>query len=329
MSNRMTQVMNEVVKGKLYGRQWRVLIQTKEKVALEVTDLRCTFDISMSATGQPKVCHLTIYNLAAGTEGDIITEGFYVIIEAGYGPQYGVVFEGNIIQVFRNREDGINYRLEILAADGSAFLHLNYINTTLAAGSDPRQIVMDVSRLAKKPIETQEVSENLDKNKLARPKVLFGLPKDYLDDIAKGNSSFYWVESGKLIMRRYSDAIPENECVVLTPESGLVGTPEYTDQGIRIVSLLNPRIVIKGMVKIDNEIIRRSAVNIPTSGQGNSQSMSQVAMFDQDGEYQVFSVHHVGDTHGETWITEIVGVGRNGIAGLPLMVENEKQDVRG
>lgn len=325
----ITQVMGDVVPGRLYGRQWRVLIQTKEQVALEVTDLRCTFTVTRTATGQPATCHLMVYNLNAETEANIIKEGFYLILEAGYAEQYGVIFSGDVIQVFRNREDGINYRLELLAVDGSTFLNLNYIRTTMAAGSTPRDVVDSVAKISKQKIEIEEVSENMDQSKLPRPKVCFGRPKDYLDNVSKGNSSFYWIENGKLIVRKYSDPIPDDKCIVLTPTSGLVGTPEYTDEGIRIVSLLNPRIVINGLVKIDNSIIARKTVNIPTSGNDGAQKQSQQNVFDSDGEYQVYSITHAGDTHADTWHTEIIGIGRNGRAGLPLMVDNEKQEVRG
>lgn len=326
-NNAVENVVN-LLDNKLYGRQWRVLIQTKEDKALDVTELRCTFTINKYATGQPSVCHLMIYNLNAQTEGNIIKEGFFVQLEAGYGAQYGVVFSGQIIQVFRNREEGINYRLEILAVDGSAFLDLNFVRTTLAAGSTPREVVESIATVSKEPIETEEVSENMDQAKLPRPKVLFGRPKDYLNDIAKGNGSFYWINDGKLTIRKYTDPIPENHCIVLTPTSGLVGTPEYTDEGIRIVSLLNPLIVVNGMIKIDNELINRQAVNL-LSGNGSNQKQSQQSVFDQDGEYQVYSIVHTGDTHGDIWTTAVIGIGRNGRAGLPLMVDSAEQDIRG
>ncbi|WP_295295888.1 hypothetical protein [Veillonella sp.] len=317
------------INNKLYGRQWRVLIQTKEDKALDVTELRCTFTINKYATGQPSVCHLMIYNLNAQTEGNIIKEGFYVQLEAGYAAQYGIIFSGQIIQVFRNREEGINYRLEILAVDGSAFLDLNFVRTTLAAGSTPRDVVVSLASVSKQPIETEEVSENMDQAKLPRPKVLFGRPKDYLNDISKGNGSFYWINDGKLTVRKFTDPIPENHCIVLTPTTGLVGTPEYTDEGIRIVSLLNPLIVVNGMIKIDNSIINRQAINLPNGKGGGQQKQSQQSVFDQDGEYQVYSIHHAGDTHGEVWTTEVIGIGRNGRAGLPLMVDSAEQDIRG
>lgn len=323
------QMMGSTVSGKLYGRQWRVLIQTKEKVALDVSELRCTFTVKKTSTGQPSVCQLIIYNLNAATEANIIKEGFYLLLEAGYPGQYGLIFSGEIIQVFRNREDGISYRLEVIAVDGSAFLNLNYIRTTMAAGCTPRDVVESVAKISKEKIEIEEVSENLDKSKLPRPKVLFGRPRDYLDNVSKGNASFYWIENGKLIVRKYSDEVPEDKCIVLTPESGLVGTPEYTDEGIRIVSLLNSRIVINGMIKIDNSIVSQQAVNIPSNAESGGQKVSQQTVFDIDGEYQVYSIVHAGDTHRDTWTTEVIGIGRNGRAGLPLLVDNAQQDVRG
>lgn len=105
----------------LYGRMWRVLVQYEETTALNVSNLRTVFEIKKNALGQPSIAHIMIYNLAPDTEAQIIKEGFHVQLEAGYVAQYGLIFNGDIIQVFRNREDGINYRLEIIAADGKNF----------------------------------------------------------------------------------------------------------------------------------------------------------------------------------------------------------------
>ena len=71
------------------------------------------------------------------------------------------------------------------------------------------------------------------------------------------------------------------------------------------------------------------AVNLPSGNGGGQQKQSQQSVFDQDGEYQVYSLHHSGDTHGEVWTTEVIGIGRNGRAGLPLMVDSAEQDIRG
>ena len=48
----------------------------------------------------------------------------------------------------------------------------------------------------------------------------------------------------------------------------------------------------------------------------------------KDGEYQVFSIKHKGDTWGDEWTTEVVGVSRNGRMGLLTAVDGAGQTMK-
>lgn len=337
---KVDKALQEIVYGNennsvLYGRKWRVLINDGETVALDVSSLHVAFEIQQNALGKPATCHLIIHNLSAETEARIIEKGFFIQVEAGYAPQYGIIFEGEIIQVFRNRENGVDYKLEILAATQANFMGINYVRTTLAAGSKPRDIVESVAKVSYYPIEVDTVSENLPKTELPRGKVIFAYPGDVLNDVAKGTDSFYHVTTeGKLNFRKYSDPIPEDKSIVLTPMSGLVGTPEYTDEGIAIKMLLDPRVQIHTMIKISNDLISRKMIDVghvtsPNINGGGGKMADQNIVFDQDGEYEVYSLVHSGDSHSNDWTTSVIGIGRNGRTGLPIMVDSAEKTVRG
>lgn len=307
--------------------------EVKQDVVLDVSDLHVTFEVKHNALGKPATAHICIHNLNAKTEGVILENGHSVMIEAGYQPQYGIIFEGDIIQVFRTREEGLDYKLEIIAATASDFLGINYCRTSLAAGSTPRQVVQAVASQSEYTIEVDKVSESIMDTPLPRGKVIFGYPGDILNDVAKGNDAFYNVSvDGKLEVRKYTDPIPEDMCLSLTPWTGLIGTPEYTDEGINIKMLLNPNVKIHSMIKINNEWIQRKAIDLGNvtnpNMNGGSKITNQNTVFDQDGEYEVYSLIHSGDTHGDEWSTSVVGIGRNGRTGLPIMVESAEQTVR-
>ena len=101
-----------------------------------------------------------------------------------------------------------------------------------------------------------------------------------------------------------------------------------SDNGIHIKTLLDPRLKIGVLVKIDNEIIQRQAIKLDASMSGKSNQLSQQYQFDKDGEYQVASVAHQGDTWGNTWTTDIVGLGRNGRQGLLTATKTKGQSIR-
>jgi hypothetical protein len=347
--------------GWLYGRKWKVTIykpaykttksvdgatsitteDPEHSTAVDVSLLRCVFKVESQIETQVAVCTLEVYNMNPTTEGDIIREGFQVSIEGGYEEgQYGEIFTGDIVQVIRNRENGIDYKLEILALRGSSMFDLNYTKCSIAAGSKPRDIIDALTRNARQTITIGEISPNLSEQTLPRGKVLFGTPSSYLRDLAIGNDAYYWAgEDGSLIVKKISDEIPADQVLVLSPGdpnkdkndkayygTGLIGTPQYGDDGIHIKMLLDCRIKLLSLIKIDNEWIRRSLLSLSVGGGNNN--LAQQSQFDQDGEYQVFKMIHQGDTWGDTWTTEVVGIGRNGRGGLLVSQETAEQTPR-
>jgi hypothetical protein len=336
-------------RGRLYGRKWKIAIykpaykttksadgttsitspDPEHDTAVDVSLLRCVFKVESQIETQVAVCTLEVYNMNPTAEGDIIREGFQVSIEGGYEEgQYGEIFTGDIVQIVRNRENGIDYKLEILALRGSSMFDLNYVNCSIASGSKPRDVIDSLTRNARQPISIGEISTNLSEQTLPRGKVIFGTPSMYLRDLAIGNDAYYWAgEDGKLIVKKINDEIPADQVLVLSPGdpnkdkkeegyygTGLVGTPQYSDDGINIKMLLDCRVKLLSLIKIDNEWIRKSLLSLNVGGGNNN--LAQQSQFDQDGEYQVFKLIHQGDTMGDTWTTEVVGIGRNGRGGL-------------
>lgn len=327
--------------GRLYMRKWQVLIYKKafkdeakkerdpeNDIEMDVSHLRCVFRVSQASQTHASVCQLTVFNMNIETEKAVIEEGLQIRIDGGYQEgQYGTIFEGDIAQVIRNRENGVDYKLEILALCGSTMFDWNFSRCSVAAGSKPREVAEAVAKSARQPIEVGEVSENLSEQTLPRGKVIFGQPSKYLRDLTIGNDAYYWSEEEKLVIKKVADEIPEGQVLALSPgdpnkgvsATGLVGTPQYGDDGIRIKMLLDSRVKPLSMVKIDNEIIRRQLIRLSGDGKPSNQTPQQ-GQFDEDGEYQVFSVTHSGDTHGDEWFTDVVGIGRHGRRGKLISV---------
>lgn len=310
----------------LYGRKFRIYVADSENNAWDVSLLRCTFSIEKVALSTANYAEITIYNLTNDTETAIVKSGVRVIVEAGYGgftdaaegeqatpKQYGKIFDGEIIQALRSREDNVNYLLTLVCLDGDSFLNNNILKSTLSAGVNQRQIVEHVTSQATKTTEVARVSPELSTQKLPRGKVFFGRPRDYLNDIARDNGANFWVDDGQVYIAKPTD-VPINEAIVLTPKTGLIGTPQQTQEGVSLKCLLNPAVRLMSMIKIDNSYIREAKFRI---GQIPS-------MLDQDGQYQVYKLRHVGDTRGDEWYTEIDAIGRSGK--IPLMMMSAMQN---
>jgi len=317
-----------------YLRKWQILIikpaYTKDANgnytvrdkqhdhALDVSHLRCVFKTQQTTGTAVTIGTLVVYNMNASTEGDVIREGFQVIIQAGYQTgQYGEIITGDIVQVIRNRENGIDYRLEILFLKGTLNFDTNYVRATIAAGATPRDIITQIAKTATNPIEINKINSSIPNTPLPRGKVIYGTVGKYYRDIAvMHDAAYYMDDNNQLLFYKNSDEIPQSKELVLTPATGLVGTPSYSDNGIQISMLMDARVKLGTMIKIDNSIIQEQLISInATTGMGQNQ-LSQKTQFDEDGEYQVFSVQHEGDTYGNEWYTKVVGISRHGRTGL-------------
>lgn len=245
-------------------RKWKILVvDDQDKEALNVSDLHVKFTVKKSREIN-NYSTVEIYNLTAATEQKILKEGDRIIIEAGYEgylttsadgsvqeakdaegntheKQYGVIFDGKIIYPSRRKENNTDYVLSLLCVDGANVLAKNFIAKTLNKGVNQRQILDAVCEKSKTKIPTNSITQGLSGQKLPRGKVIFGEPKDYISDIARGNGASYWVNDGKLNMIKLADAA-KDEAIVQTPTTGLVGMPTQTQYGANFKLLLNPAV---------------------------------------------------------------------------------------
>ena len=313
----------------LYGRKYKISVVDKDNNAWEVSNLRCVFKVEKVALEPVNTAEVTIYNLTRDTETDLLKDGSRLIIEAGYQgytdtgevevtdnpeqqmsevksvikpKQYGVIFDGDIIQLFRGREENVDYTLTIIAVDGERSLINNYINMTRAKGLTPQRMIEAVSQNSMNVTKVAYISPDLEGKQLPRGKVFFGAPKKYFRSVARDQVATFWVDNGELYVVKPND-IPQGEIIVLTPETGIIGTPTQTQEGINFKCLLNPQIKLRSVIGIDNSMIRTMKASL---------GQPYISNLDEDGQYTVIGLRYNGDTRGNDWYVEVNCAGVNG-----------------
>lgn len=315
---------------RLWIRKWRILVTDKnDNEALNISNLHCTFEVHKKRARGGFYAIVKIYNMNAATENKLIMEGDRVIIEAGYqgtidenagsadgteqagaeALQYGKIFDGSVIWPSRSKESNVDYVLTLTCIDGDTPLNLNHISKTVNRGLNMRTIVETVCNDSEVQTPINKCSDGLSTQVLPRGKVFYGRPYDYIQDVCRGNSADYYIEDGNLNVVRLQD-IAEDEALVIGPENGLVGTPQQTQDGVTFKVLLNPSIKMGTRIQLKN-----SQVNETTVMPGQKQ-----APLDDEWIYQCIEVTHRGDTRGNDWYTEIVGISRYGKGSLPALL---------
>jgi hypothetical protein len=322
---------------KLYGRRYRLIVtnqvtakpsstvlpdtaedqvaSARPEVSLDVSQLHCTFRVVKTQLMAPNLSIITIYNLSPKTENAIIQEGYRVVIEAGYvGSQYGGIFDGNVVQVLRSKENGTDYVLTLVSADSDAFLAYGTANFTLLRGQNHRDIIDHVVSTASVPTEIGRISPNLSDTQLTRGRVFFGSAADILKQVADSQDATFYMEDGRVNIVKPED-LPYDEVIELSPSTGLIGVPVQQDAGATIRMLLNPKVKLGSFVHVDNSLIR-TVQQDPAAGQ-------QPYSLDQDGLYRVIKITHLGDSRGPDWYTEVETITQSGK--LPaLMTSGDK-----
>lgn len=325
----------------LWMRKWKILVvDAQDKEALNVSDLHVKFTVKKSRE-VANYSTVEIYNLNAETEQKILQEGDRVIIEAGYEgylttaadgtvqeakddkgntqeKQYGKIFDGKIIYPSRRKENNTDYVLSLLCVDGDNILNANFVSKTLNKGVNQRQVLDAVCEKCILKIPANNITQGLSGQKLPRGKVMFGEPKDYIADVARGNGANYWIEDGKLNMTKLSD-VAQDEAIVQTPMTGLIGMPTQTQYGANFKLLLNPAVHMCSLVQLKNSEITEAQA---TPGQ-------QQTPLDEEWIYQVIELTHIGDTTGNDWYTTCSAVSRYGKGALPALLANAQQNPNG
>ena len=284
-----------------YIRRCNLIVAGGDKDGLDLSNLRIVFKIKKSDAQTPNTAEIRVYNLAEETAKQIQKEFTRVILQAGYESNYGVIFDGNIKQVRLGRENGTDTYIDIAAGDGDDAYNYAIVNTTLAAGAKQSdQINAAAGSMASKGVGKGFVGET-GTTALPRGKVMYGMARDYLRQSAEASGTTWSVQDGKLQVIDRTAVLP-NEAVVLNSKTGLVGTPEQTNDGIKTKCLLNPMLKIGVRVKIDEKDV--ATAKLPDTEKDST--ANKPAAISSDGIYRLLVVEHGGDTRGTDWYSDLV-----------------------
>lgn len=284
-----------------YLRTCQLIVAGNGLDGLDLSALRIKFSVKRSDTMTPNVADIRVYNLEHETAVRIRKEFTRVILQAGYEGNFGVIFQGNIKQVILGRESATDTFIDIVAGDGDQAYNFAIVNATLAKGSTQTdQINAAVGAMAPKGVTSGHIGEQ-PPEKLPRGKVMWGNARNYLRDSAQTSQSSWSIQDEKVTFVKKKAYLP-GERVVLTSKTGMVGTPQQTNEGVNVKCLLNPNIKIATRVEIDNASIERFKINLAVP----NSAANIPAPLTADGVYYVLVVEHVGDTRGVEWYSSLI-----------------------
>lgn len=278
-----------------FKRRASLRIGPEGQAGREIRGLRMIFSISKSTDKTPNKCSLQIYNLSEDTRNLIPDEeekNGIAFLSAGYdnGDAEVLIFGGNITRVSHQLipPDIIT---DIEMEDGTKEMRETKFNRSYAEGVKGSDILNDILQAfpsGKKSRTVQFVDTIFSKGW-----VHSGLARDALTKVSETLGLEWSFQNGNEIKLVGKDRTDNSTVVVVSPDTGLIGSPERINQTVRksqkktkktkpgwsIRSLLQPLIEPGGRVSLQSRQIPNATV------------------------FRVDRVNHSGDTHGQEWTT--------------------------
>ena len=288
-----------------YLRKVSVVIAS-ETQRWDFAQFRCKFQIRKGDQQTPNACDVRIYNLdvpTANTLAPTTSEFQTLTISAGYEGNYAEIFSGTIAQVRIGRESQLDTYVDVTAADGDHAYSFAAVSAAQAAVNPAgiAQLLQNAMKIygVNAPAVPQFIQDKVVDSQ--RGYSAYGTVKDEMRLLAD-NGDFYWsIQNGNPTYVSQTEA-PTTEAIVVGPNSGLIGTPEQTENGIVFRTLLNANIKVCSLVQL-NATINRLRYGVDTMSQANNVNTAKQNNINANGLYYVMNCSHDGDTRGTEWYT--------------------------
>lgn len=286
--------------------------------ALDLSDFRCTFHILQAMVGKPCTAVIKVYNVAQSTVDRIAvptnavvgSKRLKVLIEAGYQEDHSLIFQGDLWWKSTGRESETDTYMTLVAATGDRAHQYAVVNASVPKGASQEQIFDAVMQPMKEKGVQPSGKPDTMSGTLARGKVLYKMAADAVQSFADTNGLEWGYGAGGLVMIRKDKTYKKSEeVIVLNAQTGLIGRPTVTADGVEATCLLQPRIDLGSLVQIDNATIQSGSYDTAVQADLLQNAAVQGAFTSSDGLYRVLGREHVGDTRGNDWYTHIICAG--------------------
>ena len=267
---------------------------TNLKKSVVIENLHIEFDIKYTVDSKHNSADIKIYNLSADTISIFDVKDCYALLEVAYSDDNLIpLFKGDISHVLTVRQE-TEVITTLTAHDGFVQSREGKVQKSLPEGAKLTEVINSIVKEGYPKVKT--VNINVDTDKVYNNGYsASGGAKKALDDICKSNNLYWNIEGDTIINVLPKSGTTKREALLLTPQNGLISTPEKKAQemenlekqkkkppenGIRFKCLLNPAIRVGGLVTL----------------QGT---------FKTDGSYRVDTIHHQGGYETDEWTTEV------------------------
>lgn len=256
--------------------------------AVLIEGLRCAFKVTKTLDKAPNQLELTISNLSERQRASVQAKDVDLVLQAGFESNVEVIFSGQV-RTADHKYEGSTWSTVIKSGDGERAYSQAHVSESFGEESPLMGAAMKVAEMlgiGPGNLEEQLGQVNGEGATLQTGYSAFGNAAKELEKLLGRVQLSYSIQEGNLLVLGPSAVAAGVAVVKLTPDTGLIGTPEMgtpgKDKGRNVLkcrALLQPAIKPGGKLLLESRSLR--------------------------GSFRVERVTHQGDTHGSQWETEL------------------------
>jgi hypothetical protein len=246
-----------------------------------------TMSVSITKPGLPdkNKANIKITGLSLAHMEQLTTLGFMPMesqknlcqVRAGADDNIAVVFEGEITKAFPDMNGAPDIQMDIEAESGAYPQLIPEAPVSVQGEAPVADLIQTECANMGYTFKNEGVTASV------RNAVFNGSPLEKIQFIAKQVGAEIILDDRTVILLPGDGTPREGDAVLLTPETGLLGYPTFTQDGIQCKCLFNPNLQIGGQVKIESIVpkatghwkIVKLTHNISTKDEWNSDIEAQ------------------------------------------------------
>ncbi len=263
---------------------------------LDVSDLRCVFNVKKTLKREPNTAQVEVYNLAGPSRS--LLEGasskLVMRLEAGYKDTgTSQLFLGEVRKAW-TRWDGPTCVTTIATGDSEKEMQESRINMSVGPGVSADIALTAIVRALKVspgnlPQAVATLRANGVANMFGAGTAISGPAADELTEICRSAGLEWSIQDGALQILDVNASLTD-KAVELSSDSGLVGSPAIDFQA-------SSKAAAGGLV------VRATSFIIPELGPGRKVSFNSKSV---KGGFRIEEIEYEGDTHGGPWYAHML-----------------------
>lgn len=229
---------------KLFDRYWQIKSTTPDGETRSWTEIDFECSVLKTEHSEPNETELKIFNLTSDSRTFLSRKGTVIEVEAGYQETHGIISKGQINTALSLNTD-VTWETTLKIQDGASSARNVNIQETYKAGTQYQAIFNALINKLTAQTEEKEIAPltrgNIDLSTVTgainKPLTFKELAIDRLSELCRSWGLRWYIIDGALYIVKSNLSI-SNVLIDLNAASGLIGTPEQTEKGYKVVSLL-------------------------------------------------------------------------------------------